>query len=174
MEIVIAEKTEHERVQAFYRTLIEKVQSYPYRPAWIVGVYPDDAYLKQLTQDGQVFTAVEDGGIIGAMALNDRPNDGYGKVAWRVPAPDGEAAILHLLCVLPEYWGKGIGKALLDFASQYAKANGFKALRLDTMEGNLPAKRLYAKNGFSEIETVKLYYESTGLSGFTMYEKDLR
>lgn len=174
MKIVIAKETEYEKVQAFYHELIVKMQPYPCHPTWIIGTYPSDEYLKQLTVNGQVFLGMEHERIVAAMVLNHHPNEDYETVFWQVDASDAEVTILHLLAVLPEYWGRGFGKELLCFADQFLRAKGQKALRLDVMEENLPARRLYAQNGFKEIETIKMYYESTGWSGFAMYEKDLR
>ena len=174
MKIIAAKENEYEKVIIFYHELISKIQAYPYHPTWIIGTYPDDDYLKQLTVNGQVFLEIENGRTVAAMVLNNHPNDGYDAVSWQVPASNADALIIHLLGVLPEYWGKGLGKELLDFADQFSRAKGQKALRLDVMEENLPARRLYEQNGFKEIETIKMYYESTGWSGFTMYEKDLR
>ena len=174
MKIFIAKETEYKTVQTFYHELISKMQPYPYHPTWIIGTYPSDDYLKQLTENGQTFLGIKDDRIVAAMVLNNLPNDGYETVSWRVSAEDADATILHLLGVLPEYWGRGFGKTLLDYAEHLLKAKGQKALRLDVMEENLPARRLYEQNGFQEIETIKMYYESTGWSGFTMYEKDLR
>ena len=174
MKIFIAKETEYEMVQTFYHELITKMQPYPYHPTWIIGTYPSDEYLKQLTKNGQVFLGIKDDRIVAAMVLNNLPNEGYETVHWQVPATDDKATILHLLGVLPACWGKGFGKKLLDYAERFLKAKGQKALRLDVMEENLPARQLYKQNGFAEIETIRMFYESTGWSGFTMYEKDLR
>ena len=173
MDICIAKETEYQRVIDFYHELITKMQPYPYHPTWIIGTYPEDDYLKQLTANGQVFWGLEDHRIAASMVLNQLPNEGYKTVPWQVSAADEDVTILHLLGVLPEYWGRGFGKELLDYAERFLRAKGQKALRLDVMEENLPARRLYEQNGFREIETIRMFYESTGWSGFTMYEKDL-
>ena len=174
MKIFTAKENEYNKVIAFYHELITKMQPYPRHPTWIIGTYPDDAYLKQLTEAGQVFLGVDTDRVVAAMVLNNAPNEGYGAVPWQVSASDDEATILHLLGVLPEYWGKGFGSELLRYAENFLRATGQKALRLDVMEENLPARKLYEQNGFMEINTIRMYYESTGWSGFTMYEKDLR
>ena len=174
MDICIANKNEYQRVVDFYHRLITEMQPYSYHPTWIIGTYLSDEYLKQLTENGQVFLGLESDRIVAAMVLNNLPNEGYETVHWQVPATDDKATILHLLGVLPACWGKGFGKRLLDYAECFLKAKGQKALRLDVMEENLPARQLYRQNGFTEIETIRMYYESTGWSGFTMYEKDLR
>ena len=122
MKIFIAKETEYEMVQTFYHELISKIQKYPYHPTWIIGIYPDDDYLKQLTMNGQVFLGIDHNRVIAAMVLNNHPNDGYETVSWQVPASNADATILHLLGVLPEYWGNGLGGELLDFAEHLLKA----------------------------------------------------
>ena len=51
-----------------------------------------------------------------------------------------------------------------------AREKGWKALRLDVLEGNEPALRLYERAGFVYIEAKKIWYESTGLASFLLYE----
>ena len=174
MRIIAAKENEYPQVIDFYHRLITEMQPYPHHPTWIIGTYPRDDYLRQLTESGQVFLGLENGHIVAAMVLNNQPNEGYETVPWQVSAEAAEATIVHLLGVLPECWGRGHGKALLDYAEDLLRAKGQKALRLDVMEENLPARRLYEQNGFREIVTIRMFYESTGWSGFTMYEKDIR
>ena len=38
------------------------------------------------------------------------------------------------------------------------------------LEVNIPALRLYERAGFVYIETKKIWYESTGLANFLLYE----
>ena len=50
------------------------------------------------------------------------------------------------------------------------EAVGMKAVRLDVLKGNLPAEKLYEGEGFTYVDTVKLFYEDTGRVDFKMYE----
>ena len=45
-----------------------------------------------------------------------------------------------------------------------------KAIRLDIIEGNLPAEKAYTKFGFSYRETVKMFYDDTGWMDFKLFE----
>lgn len=174
MKISAAKASESQTVIDFYHKLITEMKTYPHHPTWIIGIYPSDDYLKRLTVNGQVFLGKENDRVVAAMVLNNCPNEGYESVSWRVCTSNDKATVIHLLGVLPEYWGKGFGTELLMFAENLLRKNGQEALRLDVMEENIPAKKLYAENGFTEIETVRMFYESTGWTCFTMYEKDLR
>jgi len=54
-----------------------------------------------------------------------------------------------------------------------AKERGIKAIRLDVLEGNLPAEKTYTSVGFSFVETLQMFYEDTGWTNFKLYEYDL-
>ena len=79
-------------------------------------------------------------------------------------------AVLHLLAVEPAVQRQGVGKALLNCAIERCRANGSRALRLDTLPWNLPGRKLYEGFGFQYRGEVKLTYPSTGLIAFCMYE----
>ena len=82
--------------------------------------------------------------------------------------------IIHALGLLRSCQGKGMGKLLVEEALKIAKENRQKAVRLDVLSGNIPAQRLYESMGFQYRETLKLYYEDTGLTDYLLYEFVLR
>ncbi len=47
-----------------------------------------------------------------------------------------------------EYWGKGLGKYILDYAVDYAKKIGLSSLYLDVVKQNKRAIGLYERMGF--------------------------
>ena len=53
--------------------------------------------------------------------------------------------------VHPEYQGRGYGQLILDELEAHARALGYRTLHLDTSILQLPAQRLYEKNGFREV-----------------------
>ncbi len=65
-----------------------------------------------------------------------------------VLGPYDEAGGLYSMWVAPEARGRGLGDALVQAVITLAKARGFKALLLVVADDNLPAIRLYARNGF--------------------------
>lgn len=66
---------------------------------------------------------------------------------------DGE---LLNLAVLPAFRGKGVAQALLE--ALYLRMEGLPELFLEVAESNLPAQRLYEKNGFSTVGRRKGFY----------------
>ena len=57
---------------------------------------------------------------------------------------------VHDLAVLPEHRGRGTGRALLAAVEQKARAMGCCRLTLEVYQNNQPARRTYARAGFSQ------------------------
>ncbi len=54
------------------------------------------------------------------------------------------------ISVRKDYWGLGIGKAMLSYLLELAKEIGYEQVELEVVEGNDRAKALYEKLGFQE------------------------
>ena len=62
---------------------------------------------------------------------------------------------IHIgISVLKEYWGQGVGTALMDHFIQWATEMGLERIELHVMCHNTSAIQLYKKNGF-QIEGVR-------------------
>jgi ribosomal protein S18 acetylase RimI-like enzyme len=162
-----------ERVKQFYFQVIDGLEGKAYNPAWKKDVFPDDAMLKELTSHGELFYGEEDGKILCAFAMNHEVSPGYEKAQWKVSGPQDKIAVIHLLGVLPNTFGKGLGNACVKEAVQEAVRQGQKAIHLDVIAGNLAAVRLYERHGFERRLETTIYYEDTGWADFYLYEKVL-
>lgn len=60
---------------------------------------------------------------------------------------------LNNLAVLPEYRHFGIGKAMVEYAVDFAKQSGYKKLTIGIIEENTVLKEWYAKLGFVHTGT---------------------
>ncbi len=69
-----------------------------------------------------------------------------------------DAEILNV-AVSPSFRRQGLGEKLLLALEEYAKENGAERLLLEVREGNIPARGLYEKQGFSAFGIRKNYYE---------------
>ena len=49
--------------------------------------------------------------------------------------------------------GKGVGNRLLEEVANYAKEHEFDRVRLDVIDINTKAKKLYERKGFKEVKT---------------------
>ena len=88
-------------------------------------------------------------------------------------AADDDVAVLHLLGVRPSARGRGVGAQLVRGALDIARLQHKKALRLDALESNLPACRLYEAQGFAYRGRQRLWADNTGWTQFCYYEWNL-
>ena len=165
-----AQECEFKFVRAFYHSLIDAMEGAEYFPGWIKGIYPEDGYLKSSIEQGQLFIGIIDKRIVSAMVINHCSNEGYRGVSWQIKAREDEVSVIHILCVHPDFSGRGFAKKMLSYAFTLARENAQKALRLDVLEGNIPAEKLYQSMGFKYIDTVLMYYEDTGRTNYKLYE----
>ena len=161
---------EEAAVLSFYENLIDEMRGSPYPLRWTKGVYPAADDIADAIRAGTLYVAEDGGGIIGAFIVNHTQGEGYANVNWLWRGDEAQAAVLHLLAVAPSVQRRGVGKALLQFAVDCCRADGSRALRLDTLPWNLPGKRLYEGFGFQYRGDVEVYYPSTGQIAFSMYE----
>ncbi|NIV82364.1 MAG: GNAT family N-acetyltransferase, partial [Gemmatimonadetes bacterium] len=73
----------------------------------------------------------------------------------RVTPP--EAEILNL-CIHPDEWGRGHGRALLRELLDRARLGGAAEVYLEVRESNRRARRLYAREGFHQVGQRPDYY----------------
>jgi ribosomal-protein-alanine N-acetyltransferase len=69
----------------------------------------------------------------------------------------GEWEIENIV-VAAEFLGRGVANELLRALIQRAANGAASAILLEVRESNLPARRLYEKNGFREVGRRRVYY----------------
>jgi ribosomal protein S18 acetylase RimI-like enzyme len=60
----------------------------------------------------------------------------------------GRLAFLDELYVAPEFRSRGLGPAAVEFVTEWARAQGFAALRLEVAHENAHAQHVYRRAGF--------------------------
>ncbi|MEG2170571.1 MAG: GNAT family N-acetyltransferase [Erysipelotrichaceae bacterium] len=170
MEIRIATMSEYDQVLAFYYDLIDAMRDHEYSPGWEKQVYPMDEDIQKAMEAKELYIGLVNGDIASAMVLNQNKAEGYESVAWQIEAKDNEVMMIHLLGVGLPYQKHGYAQAMVKKAIDVAKQKAIKCIRLDVMKNNIAAQKLYPTCGFKYIDTIKLFYEDTGLIDFLMYE----
>lgn len=86
----------------------------------------------------------------------------------------GELAIDSIV-VHPAMRGKGIGTRLLEAVFDFARAKGFGSVRLEVVDTNPDARRLYERMGFVATKTHRHPYlrRMMGFSAVTTMVKEL-
>ena len=78
-----------------------------------------------------------------------------GYTSWSPYTLPGTAK-LHKVYLLQEFQGQGIGSAMLADAAEQALKAGFTRLRLNVNKHNDRARKAYLRNGFADVEAVKI------------------
>lgn len=60
--------------------------------------------------------------------------------------------------VSPKMRGRGIGAQLLNHLIRYAQQEGYRSVRLDVIDTNSAARRLYERVGFAPVQTEQFGY----------------
>lgn len=94
--------------------------------------------IERLRAPDVTFFTAWDGGALAACGALKHLDPGHGE--------------LKSMRAHPDYFGKGAGKAMLDHLLAVARARGYTRVSLETgrPEPFLPARQLYARNGFVE------------------------
>ena len=136
--------------------------------------------------DENSFTAEQEGEFLKRKAENDNEVEIIALVDGRVVATAGIDAIgakyklRHRaefgISVLKEYWGLGVGRALLDACIECAKRAGYAQLELEVVATNARAIRLYERFGFAEFgrHPRKLKYRDGTYADMVLMMLDLR
>lgn len=65
----------------------------------------------------------------------------------------------------------GAARRFVAFAEELAKSQGCKVIRLDTYEGNEPAKAFYPKLGYRYAGLTEFFFEQVIWENLVCYEK---
>ena len=161
---------ELDQIRELYWKLLDSSPKYGQILQWKKNIYPNDGDWTAYIRKGEMYLILQETDVIGAVAVTNGQSEEYRKIHWTVKIEDQEAAVVHLLMIVPEYQGQGVATAALDEIIKLAVAKKKKAVRLDAIGTNVPAQKLYEKYGFVNCGTAQEYYESTGETEFIFYE----
>ena len=140
---------------------------------WLKGAYPIRATAEKALAADTLYVYEEDGIVVGCANLNHIQPKEYANIPWSVPAEGNEVLVIHTLVFLPTHVKGGRGRNFVAFAEELAKSQGCKVVRLDTYEGNEPAKVFYPKLGYSYAGITEFFFENFIWENLICYEKAL-
>jgi len=173
MDIRCAQMADFDKVVSFYKYVSEKTQEIEKYARWVYGQHPTDAMIQNYIEQEAMYLLEEAQTIIGAMAVTMSQSEEYRSINWNIDAADDEVAVIHILCIHPEYQKQGIGKRMIRESIAVAQKQRKKAVRLDALESNAPAHRMYQSLGFLYRGKQHLYAENTGWTDFLFFEYTL-
>ena len=151
MQIRKCEITDARAVGEFYDNVVADLCASINYPKWTYKVYPSVDFAQAMTVAGEQFVCYAGDKIVGAFVFNDDPQGAYENATWGANLKRGEYGVCHAVAIETTLQGKGLGKQIVDFCIRRAKELGYKAIRLDVVPTNLPARKLYEKCGFTYI-----------------------
>ncbi len=169
-----AEARDLDAIESIYnKILLKEEESGKVTTGWERGIYPRRETAEAALKRNDMFVMEDDGYIVGTGIINKEQVDVYAKAKWKFAAKDSEVMVLHTLVIDPDKSGMGYGKKFVDFYEDYAREKACKYLRMDTNEKNKPARSLYKKLGFEEIDCIPCLFN--GLEGVSLilFEKKL-
>lgn len=88
---------------------------------------------------------------------------GYVKLRWDTSHEllEGKPIELQRIYVKKEYYGKGYGKLLLDYAEAYGRDHGYDWIWLCVWLDNHGAIRFYRRNGWEQFGEIKFKFGDT-------------
>lgn len=114
-----------------------RMHDWCYDAAAVLAEYHDDAF-----EWSSVLVAEEAGEAVGKIELFIGYKSSYGRFG-----------LIRRLVVRPDKRGAGVGRLLLNAATDWAEREGLRFLELTTEETNRPAWTLYERAGFAPVRT---------------------
>ncbi|MCH5262333.1 MAG: GNAT family N-acetyltransferase [Lachnospiraceae bacterium] len=112
-------------------TYIEEIYEQPYIKRYSNDSYDPTVYIDN--PDKAIYLAYLNEECIGQIVL---------RRDWN------QYAFIEDICVAQAFRGEGVGTALIQKATEWAKKSGLNGLALETQDNNLSACRFYTKCGF--------------------------
>lgn len=159
-------------VSDMYGRVVKHLEDTVNYPKWSKE-YPCRESVAEAIQNGEQYACVEKGRVLGAAVLNEDPDGNYGAGDWSRELKPGEYLVIHTLAVDPKAGRRGIGGYMVSRIMETAMENGYQAIRIDVVPGNLPAISLYQKYGFTFAGAKDLGRDLEEIPMFELYERNL-
>lgn len=156
-----------------YSDVINAVNKTDIKLGWNIDIYPSYEFVKGAVDKNEMVVLRQDEKIVAAAVINHNMNEEYNAIDWKIKAPMEKISTIHALATLPSFRNKAASYTLLSDIEKHCKSQGDMAIHLDVIDTNIPAYKLYTRNGYEMIEQIKMYYEVVGTREFWMLEKVL-
>ena len=174
LEIRKGKIEEIEAVGEFYDEVVKHLVEHINYPKWTYKVYPSVDFARQMTAEDSQYVCLDNGAIIGAFVFNDDPQGEYEQASWSIALQRGEYGVCHALAIAAALQGKGLGRQIVEFCIRRAKELGYRAIRLDVVPTNTPARRLYEKCGFRYVGDADLQRGYEDIPVFSLFEFNIK
>jgi RimJ/RimL family protein N-acetyltransferase len=136
---------------------------------WKKDVYPTRKSALLAIHENNLYCCIVNGNISGTFIINDNQARQYKDLNWRYKSE--KILVLHTLVIKPNETGRGLGKNIMKFIVDFARINGYEAIRLDVFPDNKAAVGLYLYFGFEYVGKVFFDIKESGYEWYDCYEK---
>ena len=169
MELIPCDQKRLKAVQELYRRSVAHLEATVNYPKWS-SEHPSDEGIAEAVRTGTQYICLDHGELLGALILSEDPEGCYEVGRWSAALEQGEFLVIHALAVDPSLGRSGVGSFMVEQCIALARRQGYRAIRLDVVPGNIPADRLYRKHGFVYIGTEDLRRNIPAIPVFDLFE----
>lgn len=144
MKIKKAEKSDADKIMEVINNAVTDMEAEGIHQ-WD-SIYPNINVINNDIDEGNLYAYMDKGIIKGIIVLNEFQDEEYKLVKWQ--QDQGEALVIHRLCIDPEFKGRGLARSFIKFAEKFGRDNNYHTIRLDAFSENKHALNLYKKNGY--------------------------
>ena len=164
-----AKPEESQEILEFYQNVINSTKGTEFKTRWSER-YPNLEYLETGIENQEIYVYRENDGILACLCLNNRFEPEYENIDWMINAMPDEIIIIHAFAVTSDLAGKGIGKEIFNQIKENALKNDKRTIRIDIIDGNVGAKKVFEKLGFEYVDTAEIFHRAVGWEKFHLYE----
>lgn len=173
MEIRKAVSQDIDAVEQIYNAVLDDQEQNTNFTNWQRGAYPTRETAENALRAGTLYVQTEGSELVGCAIFNHEQLPEYANIHWEFPGSGEEVLVIHTLCIDPAAAGKGYASALVAYAEELGRTFGCTALRLDTYEGNAPARAMYGKLGYRLAGSTEFFFQGYIRETLVLFEKQL-
>lgn len=110
--------------------------------------YPNIQVVEQDIKDQNGYVIVDDGNILGTVAVSFDGERTYDKIYEGQWLSDHPYGVVHRIAIHEKYKGKGLSSIIMDNIEKMCHDRNIKSIRVDTHEANKSMQKLLQKTGF--------------------------
>lgn len=173
MNIRKATAADLDAVEAIYNAVLDDQERHTNFTNWQRGSYPTRQTAETALAAGTLYVLDDEDRTVGCAVFNHDQLPEYAQIDWAFPGEGDGVLVIHTLCVPPAASGKGYAKAMVAFAEDLGRSQGCTTMRLDTYEGNLPARKMYTGLGYRFAGATEFFFQGYIRETLVLFEKAL-
>lgn len=149
-EFRIAQEDDFEMIASIFKKAINNMALH-FIDQWD-EFYPTKEILQSDISSRQMHVMTLNNRIVSVVVVNEEQSPEYESGDWK--DKKGKIAVIHRLCVDPDFQHSGIGKDTVLLAEKMLAKKGYTSIRLDVFTQNFSALKLYRRLKYTQVGEV--------------------